>query len=43
MDIWKGYLSHYGVFYPMQTISKQRAVDLATVALFVVAGGETEL
>ena len=43
MDIWKGYLSHYGVFYPMQTFSKQRAVDFATVPFFVEAGGETEL
>ena len=34
MDIWKGYLSHYGVFYPMQTFSKQRAVDFATVPFF---------
>ena len=43
MDIWKGYLSHYGVFYPMQTFSKQRAVDFATVPFFVEAGGEAEL
>ena len=32
-----------GVFYPMQTFSKQRAVDFATVPFFVEAGGETEL
>lgn len=37
MDIWKGYVSHYGVLYPMQTFSKKREVDFATVPFFVEA------
>lgn len=43
MEIWKGHLLRYGVLYPMQTFSKQRAVDFATVPFFVEASGEPEL
>lgn len=43
MDIWKGYALRYGVFYPMQTFSKQRAVDFSTVPFFVEAADVTDL
>lgn len=43
IDIWKGYLSHYGVLYPMQTFSKQRKVDFTAVPFFVEATGIAEL
>lgn len=43
MDIWKGYTAHYGVFYPMQTFSKQREVDFGNVPFFVEANGEMEM
>lgn len=33
----------YGVLYPMQTFSRQRAVDFRTVPLFVEASGDAEL
>ncbi len=37
MDIWKGHAVRYGVFYPMQTFSKQREVDFKDIPLFVEA------
>lgn len=43
MDIWKGYIMHYGVFYPMQTFSKQREVDFENVPFFIEANGEKEM
>lgn len=35
MDIWKGLVERYGVFYPMQTFSKQREVDFSEIPVFV--------
>lgn len=37
MNIWEGYAVHYGVFYPMQTFSKQREVDFREVPFFIEA------
>lgn len=38
MNIWEGYAERYGVFYPMQTFSKQREVDFEKVPFFIEAG-----
>lgn len=35
MSLFEGYTSRYGVFYPMQTFSKERLVDFAEVPVFV--------
>lgn len=35
MDVWEGMTPRYGVFYPMQTFSKQREVDFRKVPFFV--------
>lgn len=35
MDIWEGQVERYGVFYPMQTFSKQREVDFCDIPIFV--------
>lgn len=35
MDVWEGMTPRYGVFYPMQTFSKQREVDIRKVPFFV--------
>ncbi len=43
MDVWKGYVPHYGVFYPMQTFSKERKVDFQEVSFFLEASGPEEL
>ena len=43
MDVWKGYAVRYGVLYPMQTFSKQQAVDFTTVPFFVEANHTTDL
>ena len=43
MDIFKGYASHYGVLYPMQTFSKHRRVSFREIPCFVEASGEAEL
>ena len=37
MDIWKGKTLNYGVFYPMQTFSKQHEVDFKEVSFFIEA------
>lgn len=37
MDVFKGYCSRYGVFYPMQTFSKERLVDFREIPLFIEA------
>ena len=37
MSIWEGHASHYGVFYPMQTFSKQREVNFREIPFFVEA------
>lgn len=35
MDIWEGQAQRYGVFYPMQTFSKQQEVDFTQIPIFV--------
>lgn len=45
MSIWDGKASRYGVFYPMQTFSKQREVNFHAVPFFVESNSseDTEL
>ncbi len=40
LDIWKGKVPHYGVFYPMQTFSKERIVDFQEIPVFLEASDE---
>ena len=42
MTVWQGRVEHYGVFYPMQTFSKQREVDFRDIPVFVEASGAEE-
>lgn len=35
--IWEGHVNRYGVFYPMQTFSKQKEMDLQEVPFFIEA------
>ena len=37
MDIFAGFAVHYGVFYPMQTFSKERLVDFKAIPCFIEA------
>ena len=37
MDLFKGYAHHYGVFYPMQTFSKERRADFRKITCFLEA------
>lgn len=37
MDIWKGHVKRYGVFYPMQTFSKKRDVNFKEIPIFIEA------
>lgn len=41
VSIWKDYCEHYGVFYPLQTFSKKRAVDFSRIPVFI-EGSSTE-
>mgnify|MGYP001090857956 CR=1 FL=1 len=45
MDVWAGKVNRYGVFYPMQTFSKQREVNFQEVPFFIEAkrAEDTEL
>lgn len=43
MDIFKGYASHYGVLYPMQTFSKHRQVDFRPIPCFIEGSDEQTL
>ena len=43
MGVWEGCANRYGVLYPMQTFSKSREVDFASVSFFVEANGDEEL
>jgi len=43
MKVWENDARRYGVLYPMQTFSKAREVDFASVSFFVEANGEAEL
>lgn len=42
-DIWKSVgVSRYGVFYPMQTFSKKRAVDFQKIPIFIEASNAAD-
>ena len=43
MSLWEGAVSKYGVLYPMQTFSKQRAVNFEEASFFVEASGAEDL
>ncbi|MEG2573048.1 MAG: DUF2520 domain-containing protein [Bacteroides sp.] len=43
MSIWEGYVVRYGVFYPMQTFSKQREVCFREIPFFVEANNASDL
>ena len=44
MDIWsKTGAQHYGILYPLQTFSKERAVDMREVSLFIEASDEVPM
>ena len=43
MDIFKGLTAHYGVFYPMQTFSKERLVDFNDISVFLETNDETSM
>ncbi len=42
MDVFSPYTDRYGVFYPMQTFSKEREVDFNNIPLFVEANSESD-
>lgn len=42
MSIWEGEVGRYGVFYPMQTFSKQREVDFGKIPIFVESNSEED-
>ncbi len=42
LDVWKGWVRRYGVFYPMQTFSKEREVDFSKVPVFIEASSSEE-
>lgn len=43
MDVFEGHAERYGVFYPMQSFSKQRQVDFTDVSIFVEAKRKEDL
>ena len=43
MDLFKGLTAHYGVFYPMQTFSKERLVDFNDISVFLETNDETSM
>lgn len=43
MDVFEGHAERYGVFYPMQSFSKQRQVDFSDVSMFVEAKRKEDL
>lgn len=43
MNIWQGHVERYGVFYPMQTFSKQREVDFGQIPFFVESNSEEDV
>lgn len=42
MNVWEGYVPRYGVFYPLQTFSKQREVDFANIPFFIESNSEAD-
>ena len=43
MDLFAGLTAHYGVFYPMQTFSKERLVDFNDISVFLETNDETSM
>lgn len=43
MDLFRPYAGHYGVFYPMQTFSKNRPVSFSSIPCFIEANDEQTL
>lgn len=43
MDIWKGHVERYGVFYPLQTFSRNRLVDFREIPVFVEGSSDAEV
>lgn len=43
LDCFKGKAEHYGVFYPMQTFSKQRRVAFENIPIFLEASDDFTL
>lgn len=41
-SIWQGQTERYGVLYPMQTFSKQSAVDFTTIPVFIESSTEAD-
>lgn len=37
IDLFEGYAARYGVLYPLQTFSKERAVDFSAIPIFIEA------
>jgi len=42
MNVWEGKTNRYGVFYPMQTFSKQRKVEFKEIPFFIEAAREED-
>lgn len=40
LSVFQGYARHYGVFYPMQTFSKERQVDFSEIPVFLESSDE---
>lgn len=43
LALFSGYATRYGVFYPMQSFSKERRVDFAEIPVFIEAGDADSL
>ncbi len=43
MEIFKPYTSRYGVFYPMQTFSKEREVIFDNIPIFIEANNKSDI
>ena len=43
MDMFKGLTTHYGVFYPMQTFSKERLVDFNDISVFLETNDDVSM
>ena len=43
MSLWEGLASRYGVFYPMQTFSKEREADFSEISIFIEANSDSAL
>ena len=43
LSLFAGYTCHYGVFYPMQTFSKERSVGFADIPIFLETSDEPSM